>query len=135
MDVLEHLEDGLYISLGCPLVVGLGEPLAGDQLVLQLRRIAVSERVPPSRAVESPNSERPADGSGGVGQTAGKGGRALHIDRDHRAATPHVLGQDSEQRRRFPGPSGAQDQRVRRELLVCQHDSGSAGIPSQRHRA
>ena len=53
VQLLEHLEGGLDVALGGALVVRLGEPLGGDQLVLELGRVAVRERVPVARAVRA----------------------------------------------------------------------------------
>ena len=55
--MLQHLEDGLDVTLSRALVVGLGEALGSDQLVLQLGGVPMLQGVPVARSVRSPGSE------------------------------------------------------------------------------
>jgi hypothetical protein len=109
---LEHLEHGLYVTLGGALVVRLGEALGRDQLVLQLGRVPVLEWVPVGCAVRSPDQKRAANRRGRVGQLAGERGRALHVDCHDRPSATHMIGEDPQHARRLTRAAGAQDQGV-----------------------
>jgi hypothetical protein len=116
--LLEHLQRRLHVALGGTLVVGLGEPLGGDQLVLELGRVPVPERVPVRGPVETPKHKRAPRGGSGRRELVRERGRSLHVDRDHRSLPGDVVGEDPQQRGRLAGATGAEDQAVGRQLLV-----------------
>ena len=118
MQLGEGPERELRVALRGALIVGLGEALAGDQLVLEFSGVAVSERVPSLGTVEAPDPQRPAGAAGSVAQGAGEGGRALQIDRHHRQSAFDPIGEDREQRRRLARAAGTENQPVSRQLRV-----------------
>ncbi len=117
----EHPERELHVALGGALVMRLGESLGRDQLVLQLGRVAVLQRIPARRAVGRPDGKRPTRGPGGELEPAGELGGAFHVDRDDRPPAQDVLGEEREHRRRLAGATGPDDQPVGGQLLLGEH--------------
>ncbi len=132
---MEHLDRGLDVALGRALVVGLGEALGRDQLVLERRGVAVGQWVPVAGAVRGPDPQAAPRRRGGALQRRGERRRALHVDRDHRAAPVDLRREDAEHRRRLARPARAHDQGVRGELVVRQRHRPAAGVAAQHHRA
>ncbi len=134
MPRLGHLECVEQVALSRPLVVGLGEALGGDQLVLELGGVAVTQRVPDCGSVRRPDPERaPGRLRGGL-ELRRKRRRALEVDRDHRLAAADLLGQDPQQAGGLAGAAGAQDQAVGRELTVGHRHLSPAAVGAQHDR-
>ena len=131
----EHRERGLQIALGRPAVMGLGEALGGDELVLELGRVAVGERVPVRLPIQAPHDARPSGPGRGCRQRLREARRALEIESDDGQPARHPVRQHAQQRRRLAGPAGAEDHPVGGELAVLEHDRAAGAIAAQRHAA
>ena len=110
--------DGLHVALGRPLVVGLGEALGGDQLVLELGGVAVGQRIPVARPIGGPDAERPPGQRRRLASSRANAGEPLRSIATTGRSARDLLAQDPQQRGRLARAAGADDQAVGRQLVV-----------------
>ena len=107
---MQDLEGRLDVALRGSLIVGFGEALGCDQLVLELGRVAARERVPVARAIRGPDPDRPSGDPGRALELVRERRRALQVDRDHRQSARYPVAEDPQQGGRLPGAARADDQ-------------------------